>query len=355
MNSMVFMDFDLALFKNFFGSKEDKEENNDKKEEKKENKNDNNKKKDIKKETKKENQNQRSKSESNKDKGRSNENKQSEKEENNINKIIIEKDEDIKEKDKIEDDNKNIIINEVDKKNKKNKGNKKKKEEKKEKNRTKEQLLNYLVKYIKKVYLFKKSVKKLIQLQKENYAITSSVNSGDLTMEIYLSEDKTQKVKNTYEPILKENIFYIPKKLLKKKNLLKFSFLNKKKENIIDPKFNTEYDCGEFINVINLKKIKDKEEEREEDFQSFLESYYTLKQSMSKENTSDVKKYHLEVVRIKKKHKTLDNKKNGLIFGVGKIPSNSILKQRGEHRKVTSNKKISFSDKNETIAYKKDE
>ena len=207
MNSMVFMDFDLALFKNFFGSKEDKEENNDKKEEKKENKNDNNKKKDIKKETKKENQNQRSKSESNKDKGRSNENKQSEKEENNINKIIIEKDEDIKGKDKIEDDNKNIIINEVDKKNKKNKGNKKKKEEKKEKNRTKEQLLNYLVKYIKKVYLFKKSVKKLIQLQKENYAITSSVNSGDLTMEIYLSEDKTQKVKNTYEPILKENIF----------------------------------------------------------------------------------------------------------------------------------------------------
>ena len=351
MNPMLFMDFDLALFKSFFGSKEDKEENKDINEENKDNKNENNKKLEIKKETKKENPNQRSKSESNKDKGRKNENKQSDKEENNINKIIIDKDEDIKEKDLIEDDNNN----EVDKKNKKSKGNKKKKEEKKEKNRTKEQLLNSLVKYIKKVYLFKKSVKKLIQRQKENYAITSSVNSVDLTMEIYLSEDKTQKVKNTYEPILKENIFYIPKKLLKKKNLLKFTFLNKKKENIIDPKFNTEYDCGEFINVINLKKIKDKEEEREEDFQSFLESYYTLKQSMSKENTSDIKKYHLEVVRIKKKHKTLDNKKNGLIFGVGKIPSNSILKQRGEHRKVTSNKKISFSDKNETIAYKKDE
>ena len=351
MNPMLFMDFDLALFKSFFGSKEDKEENKDINEENKDNKNENNKKLEIKKETKKENPNQRSKSESNKDKGRKNENKQSDKEENNINKIIIDKDEDIKEKDLIEDDNNN----EVDKKNKKSKGNKKKKEEKKEKNRTKEQLLNSLVKYIKKVYLFKKSVKKLIQRQKENYAITSSVNSVDLTMEIYLSEDKTQKVKNTYEPILKENIFYIPKKLLKKKNLLKFTFLNKKKENIIDPKFNTEYDCGEFINVINLKKIKDKEEEREEDFQSFLEGYYTLKQSMSKENTSDIKKYHLEVVRIKKKHKTLDNKKNGLIFGVGKIPSNSILKQRGEHRKVTSNKKISFSDKNETIAYKKDE
>ena len=50
----------------------------------------------------------------------------------------------------------------------------------------------------------------------------------------------------------------------------------------------------------------------------------------------------------------MDNKK-GLLFGVNKIGSNSILKQRGEHRKVTSNKKISFSDKNETIEYKKDE
>ena len=351
MDSMLFMDIDLAFFKSFFGSKEDEEENKDKIEENKDNKNENNKKKEIKKETKRENQNQRSKSESNKDKGKKNENKQSEKEENNINKIIIEKDEDKKEKDKIIDDNKNLKTNEADKNNKKNKSNKTKKDKK----RTKEQLLNYLVMFIKKVYLFKKSVKKLIQRQKENYAITSSVNSNDLCMEIYLSEDKTQKVKYTYEPILKENIFYIPKKLLRKKNLLKFSFLNKKKENIIDQKFNTEYDCGEFINVLNLKKIKDKEEEREEDFQSFLESYYTLKQAMSKETTSNINKYHLEVVRIKKKHRTLDNKKNGLVFGVGKIPSNSILKQRGEHRKVTSNKKISFSDKNETIAYKKDE
>ena len=197
-------------------------------------------------------------------------------------------------------------------------------------------------------------MKKIIQRQKENYSIISSINKSDITMEIYLAEDKTQKVKYTYEPILKENIFYVPKRLLKKKNLMKFSFLNKKKENIIDPKFNTEYDCGEFINVINLKKIKDKEEEREEDFQAFLESYYTLRQSQSKE-TSNLNKFKLEAIRTKKKHRTVDSNKNGLLFGVNKVPSNSILKQRGEHRRITSNKKISFSDKNETIAYKKDE
>ena len=217
----------------------------------------------------------------------------------------------------------------------------------------KEEILIYLVNYIKKVYLFKKAVKKLLQRQKDNYSIISSINSNDLNMEIYLSEDKTQKVKYTYEPILQQNIFYIPKRILKKKNLLKFSFLNKKKESIIDPKFNTEYDCGEFINVINLKKIKDKEEEKEEDFQAFLESYYTLRQSMNKKS-SDINKLKLEKIRIKKRHKTMDNKK-GLLFGVNKIGSSSILKQRGEHRKVTSNKKISFSDKNETIEYKKDE
>ena len=215
--------------------------------------------------------------------------------------------------------------------------------------------MNFLVFYIKKIYLFKKCVKKLIQKRKDNYSIVSSINNVELNMEIYLSEDKSQKVKYTYEPILNERIFYIPKKILKKKNLLKFSFLNKKKESIIDPKFNTEYDCGEFINVINLKKIKDKEEEREEEFQTFLESYYTLKQSLSKGNT-DIKNYKLEAIRTKKKHRTMEGHKGGLVFGVGgKIASNSILKQRGEKRRVTSNKKISFSDKNETISYKKEE
>ena len=140
--------------------------------------------------------------------------------------------------------------------------------------------------------------------------------------------------------------------MYKKKNLLKFSFVNKKNESILDPKFNTEYDEGEFINVINLKKIKDKEEENEEDFQSFLESYYTMKPSLSKE-VVEQNKLSLGVVRVKKKHKTMDAK-GGLNFGIHKFQSNSILKQRPIKR-ITSNKKISFADKNETIAYKKDD
>ena len=50
----------------------------------------------------------------------------------------------------------------------------------------------------------------------------------------------------------------------------------------------------------------------------------------------------------------MDNHKGGLLFNVGKIPSNSILKQRPIQR-VTSNKRISFSEKNITISYKKGE
>ena len=101
-----------------------------------------------------------------------------------------------------------------------------------------------------------------------------------------------------------------------------------------------------------MKKIKDKEEENEEDFQSFLESYYTMKPSLSKE-VVEQNKLSLGVVRVKKKHKTMDAK-GGLNLGIHKFQSNSILKQRPIKR-ITSNKKISFADKNETIAYIKDD
>ena len=335
MNPMLFMDFDFSFFTGLFGSKEDEDKEEKKDKEDKEQKNN---KKTSKKETTKE-------------KAKEKEKEEKKIEENNENKININKKEEKKEINKIEENtNKNQEKKEIKKESHKNQ----KDNEKKLGLNKRDEILKFLVNYIKNVYLYRKQVKKLIQRQKDNYSIISSINSKDLSMEIYLSEDNTQKVKYTYEPILQQNIFYIPKSNFKKKNLLKFSFLNKKKESIIDPKFNTEYDCGEFINVINLKKIKDKEEEKEEDFQTFLESYYTLRQSMSKQSF-DKNKLKLETIRVKKRHKTMDSHKKGLVFGGNKLASSSILKQRGEHRRVTSNKKISFSDKNETLSYKKDD
>jgi len=285
-----------------------------------------------------------------------------EEESNNINKKVgkietkISKEVKNEEKNKInsqkevnkKEEEKNIIKEEI----KKDKITKRKKNKNKKEKKSKDELLNFLVYYIKNIFLFRKRVKNVIKRHKENFAIISSLNKNHLSMNIKINEEKINKVKPIYESILKENIFYISRKMYKKKNLLKFSFVNKKNESILDPKFNTEYDEGEFINVINLKKIKDKEEEKEEDFQSFLESYYTMKPSLSKE-VVEQNKLSLGVVRVKKKHKTMDAK-GGLNLGIHKFQSNSILKQRPIKR-ITSNKKISFADKSETIAYKKDD
>jgi len=333
MNPVLVADLGFSFFSNFFSS-------NDKKEEKK---------------TKKPKEKSKSLDKakiSQKDSYKSSESTYTEEESStkkNKEEKKEEKNEIIEEKYNNKEDIKEEIIGKKEEKRRKSIKKKKGKKVKK----TKDELLQFLVNYIKNVYIFRKKVKILVKKHKDNFAIISSVNKNNLSMHIKVNEEEIKKIKYVHEPILNENIFYIPRKSYKKKNLVKFSFVNKKNESIIDPKFNTEYDCGEFINVINLKKIKDKEEEREEEFQTFLESYYTLKPGLSKEN-SEAKKLSLEIVRVKKKHRTMDNQKGGLVFGMGKNPLGSILKQRPIKR-VTSNKKITFSEKNETISYKKDD
>ena len=353
MNPQINFDLNFSFFKSIFSSNNEEEEKEKKKEIK----------------DKKEGQKKIEKLKadvkrniSKKDSSKSSETTYTEEESNNINKKIgnieseASKEEKNEERNKVNDkkennkkeEEKGIIKEEI----KKDKIYKKKKNKNKKEKKSKDELLNFLVYYIKNIFLFKKRVKNVIKRHKENFAIISSLNKNHLSMNIKINEEKINKIKPIYESILKENIFYISRKMYKKKNLLKFSFVNKKNESILDPKFNTEYDEGEFINVINLKKIKDKEEENEEDFQSFLESYYTMKPKLSKEVVEQYK-LTLEAIRVKKKHKTMDAK-GGLNFGIHKFQSNSILKQRPIKR-ITSNKKISFSDKNETIAYKKDD
>jgi hypothetical protein len=351
MNPQLTFDLNFSFFKSIFSSNNEEEER---------------KKKEIKDRKEKEKKIEKLKTDekkniSKKDSTKSSETAYTEEESNNISKkagkietktkeekneekniINFQKEENKKEEEK------NIIKEEI----KKDKITKRKKNKNKKEKKSKDELLNFLVYYIKNIFLFKKRVKNVIKRHKENFAIISSLNKNHLSMNIKINEEKINKVKPIYESVLKENIFYISRKMYKKKNLLKFSFVNKKNESILDPKFNTEYDEGEFINVINLKKIKDKEEENEEDFQSFLESYYTMKPSLSKE-VVEQNKLSLGVVRVKKKHKTMDAK-GGLNLGIHKFQSNSILKQRPIKR-ITSNKKISFADKNETIAYIKDD
>ena len=357
MNPQLVYNIDFSFFKSFFSSNNDEEEKN---------------KKDKNKNIKIQKEKNISKKDSNKSfetEYTEEEGFDSKKNKNEKTKILKEE---IKDNEKLEgknvkkitleeniEANKNKIIEENIKQKETNriKEDKKTKNSKNKKNqkvkKSKDELQKFLINYIKNIFIFRKKVKNLIKKHKENFAIISSMNKNDLSMNIKINEEHIKKVNYIYEPILNANIFYIPRKLYKKKNLVKFSFVNKKNESIIDPKFNTEYDEGEFINVINLKKIKDKEEENEEDFQTFLESYYTIKSSVSKEIKVTNKLSLGEVVRVRKKHKTMDNK-GGLFFGGNKFPSNSILKQRPIKR-ITSNKKISFSEKNETLSYKKDD
>ena len=201
--------------------------------------------------------------------------------------------------------------------------------------RTKDELLQFLLDYIKNVFIFKKKVKLLIQKHKENFAIISSVNKRYFPMNIQIDNRKKRILKYSYEPILNEYILYISKKLYINNNLIRFTFVNEKNESIVEPNLKTVYHKGEFYNVINLKKIRKTEKKNAEDFQILLDKFYRSKHISSEETEGEEKNKPF----LGKSYK--------------KIPDYSILKKRPIKR-IISNKKITFSEKNETRHYKKD-
>lgn len=199
-----------------------------------------------------------------------------------------------------------------------------------------------------KLFIFKKKVKELTKKHKENYVIQTTLNEEGLKLVAFFPDDEIKEYPVIYEPILNMSAAYVTRDDFKKRLLLKCNFINKKNESIIDPKYNNEFNDGLFINVINLKKILEKEEEREDDFQTFLETYFTSNNKLSKElndyffNSSQ----NLRVKRTKKRTLTgrtaLKLKKLG-----GKLNSDknlqSILRERPDKR-IPSAKRISFGD-----------
>ena len=207
-----------------------------------------------------------------------------------------------------------------------------------------------------KIFFFQKKVKNLIRLSKENYIILSTLNEKNMKMVIYFPE-KIKEYEIIYEPILDQNIIYIPKEDYQNKLLLKFYFLNENNENIIDPKYNNEYNGDIFLNVLNLKKIIEKEEERKEDFQTFLETYFT-----SNKLNKEVKNYffHSSFKNLRKinKKRTLTIKSGLKLKKIkNKIKSennlSSILKTRSKNR-ISSGKRISFGNVMKLEYYTKD-
>ena len=197
-----------------------------------------------------------------------------------------------------------------------------------------------------KVYIFQKRIKNLIKKNKQNYIISSTLNENNLKLLVYFPE-QIKEYKVEYEPILYQTIAYIPKEDCKNRLLLKFNFINNKNESIIDPKYNNEFNNGIFLNILNLKRILEKEEERKEDFQTFLETYFT-----SNNISKEIRKYFLNSssnnLRKIKKKLTLTTKGPLTLKKIvhkKKTESNllSILKPRSKNR-IPSDKRISFGN-----------
>ena len=195
-------------------------------------------------------------------------------------------------------------------------------------------------------YLYRKKVKNLIQMQKDNYMIVCSANIPNLYLNIIRSNKKVKQYKLTYDPILKLNVAFLPRKVYRNKKQLKFIFANLKKEIFFEPLYKTENEDGGFINVLDLQEIKEKENNDEENFQNFLKDYYKNKNNIDnkiyKENkdNKDNKDNNVQKIKVnlKENAKKKDKKENNISFFFdNKITIKKKVKS-GNHLKV--NKKV---------------
>ena len=189
-------------------------------------------------------------------------------------------------------------------------------------------------------------------MQKDNYMIVCSANIPNLYLNIIRSNKKVKQYKLTYDPILKLNVAFLPRKVYRNKKQLKFIFANLKKEIFFEPLYKTEYEDGGFINVLDLQEIKEKENNDEENFQNFLKDYYKNKNNIdnkiNKENkdnkdnkdNEDNKDNNLQKIKVtlKENAKKKDIKENNIsVFFDNKITIKKKVKS-GNHLKV--NKKV---------------
>ena len=191
-------------------------------------------------------------------------------------------------------------------------------------------------------YLYRKKVKNLIQMQKDNYMIVCTANIPNLYLNI-IRNKKVKQYKLTYDPILKLNVAFLPRKIYRNKKQLKFIFANLKKEIFFEPLYKTEYEDGGFINVLDLQEIKEKESNDEENFQNFLKNYYKNKNNKDIKDNKDNKDNSLQLIKVNIKEfgdtkKEEDQKENNIsVLLNNKITINKKIKS-GSHLKV--NKKV---------------
>lgn len=198
-----------------------------------------------------------------------------------------------------------------------------------------------------KIHLFRKKVKELIKKDKQNYAIQTTLKEPKLKLVVFFPDDIVKEYPVEYVPILDQNIAYVSREDFKKRLAMKFNFVKENGESILDPKFNNEFKDGYFVNVLNLKKIIDKEEEREEDFQTFLETYFSSS-NLSKELNDYFFKSAQNIRAERSKKRTLTAKTTLKLRYTKKINSTKniipILRERPEKRILSDTKKVKFKE-----------
>jgi hypothetical protein len=157
-------------------------------------------------------------------------------------------------------------------------------------------------------YLSRKKVQNLIQTLKDNYMIVCTANIPNLYLNI-IRNKKVKQYKLVYEPILKQNVVFLPRKVYRNKKKLKFVICNIKKEIFIEPQYQTEYEDGSFVNILDLSEIKEKEYKNEEDFNKFLKNYLAnnKKEIIKKEDDKDEEDNAIHIIKVNKKE-DLENK-----------------------------------------------
>ena len=192
-------------------------------------------------------------------------------------------------------------------------------------------------------FLYRKRVKSLIEKNKEYYIITCSANIPKLFINI-INSKKPKQYKLIYEPILKQNVVFLPRKKYRNKKKLKFNFVNSKNEIFIEPKYKTENNDCSFINVIDLRELKEKEYKNDEDFEIFL------KELRAKKKENKIINEINEMKESKKEETSEENKTNE--------DSTKKIENLNDKNEFDDIKKNSLTDKkqiysNEDLKYKK--
>ena len=188
-------------------------------------------------------------------------------------------------------------------------------------------------------FIFRKKVINLIKKTKLNYMIQSTALFPNLYLKV-INAKKFKRYKLVYEPILKQNVAFIPKRSNRNKKKLKFIIENKKEEIFIEPLYQIEYEDNSIFNVLDLQKIDEKEYENERNFNLFLNEYLRVnrkEENKEESNVNSIDKLNCEVkcdkLEFKNKHKIKDKTLSS--------KATSILKKKSEKR-IKTVRKISF-------------